>query len=649
MKTAYSSPESPIRTDIQVLRGFAVLIVVLYHAKLSILPAGYLGVDVFFVISGFLITGLIRKGLERGTFSFASFYLRRAKRLLPAAYVTFLACALVAPLVLTDGEMRDFRAQMIGSVTFTANIVLWRQSGYFEGASELKPLLHIWSLAIEEQYYFILPALLAFLPRRFWLTASLAALVASGALCMLMAGRPNPQFFLLPTRAWELMIGSVGALVAFDTQANRWVRAAFWPALAVLLVMPWVKFGTHPGSQALAICLATLVVILRGHTVLSKGLLMRGMARIGDMSYSLYLVHWPVFAFFFNMWIGEKAHDQPLVMSLALLALSFVLAYLLNRFVEEPLRHADMQSRVRVIVRLASAGIGLMALTAGFAHAVNGTKEYAIIKRPNEGFGRACNYQTDFEPRAECRNSEQPQVLVWGDSFAMHLVAGIAQQHEVIQATRAVCAPTRGVAVVLRGGDEAWARRCNQFNESVLTYLKGATSVKTVVLSSPFYTHVDPREKLLDQDPSSGAGRVVHGNVDTTVEGLRRTVEAVRSMGKQVVLVAPPPNVGFDIGRCVERLERNLPNFGAPPQCEIRESVYRSERKGVLEVLDRSAKQGLEVIRFDDQLCHGGRCATQLDGTLLYRDSDHLAYDGSLLLARMIRLPGDAKLASKLH
>src|SRR5882724_2665933 len=137
---------SATRIDVQVLRGFAVLAVVLYHAKISLLPAGYLGVDVFFVISGYLITGLIKKGIERNTFTFLAFYFRRAKRLLPAAYVTLLVTALAAPVFLTDGEMQDFRAQMIGAVSFTVNMVLWRQSGYFEGA-ELKPLLHMWSLA----------------------------------------------------------------------------------------------------------------------------------------------------------------------------------------------------------------------------------------------------------------------------------------------------------------------------------------------------------------------------------------------------------------------------------------------------------------------------------------------------------------------
>lgn len=162
--------QSGFRVDLQALRGVAVLLVLFYHADM-LLPGGYLGVDVFFVISGYLITGLVCRALERGEFSFGEFYYRRAKRLLPAAYVTLLVTGLLAPVILNDAELRDFFAQLIGALTFSSNVVLFLQSGYFEGAADLKPLLHIWSLSIEEQYYFLLPAALVLLPQRFRLPA----------------------------------------------------------------------------------------------------------------------------------------------------------------------------------------------------------------------------------------------------------------------------------------------------------------------------------------------------------------------------------------------------------------------------------------------------------------------------------------------
>lgn len=157
------------RIDIQALRGLAVLLVVLYHVKIGSVTGGYLGVDVFFVISGYLITTLVASGIERGDFRLTDFYFRRAKRLLPAAYVTFAITAILAPWFLNQQELRDFMTQIIGAVTFTGNFVLWQQTGYFEGAGDLKPLLHVWSLAIEEQYYFLLPAALLFIKPSRWL------------------------------------------------------------------------------------------------------------------------------------------------------------------------------------------------------------------------------------------------------------------------------------------------------------------------------------------------------------------------------------------------------------------------------------------------------------------------------------------------
>src|SRR5690348_9810931 len=157
------------RTDIQALRGLAISLVLLYHAGIGLFPRGFLGVDIFFVVSGYLITGLVKEGIEDGTFRFSYFYFRRAKRLLPAAYATFLIVALVAPSVLDAQELRDLTRQLFGAVTFTANFVLLFQSGYFSSAAELKPLLHTWSLSIEEQYYLLLPAFLVFTPRKYWI------------------------------------------------------------------------------------------------------------------------------------------------------------------------------------------------------------------------------------------------------------------------------------------------------------------------------------------------------------------------------------------------------------------------------------------------------------------------------------------------
>ena len=202
-----------LRIDIQALRGLAVLLVILQHAKAGFIEAGFLGVDIFFVISGFLITGMLAKAIARGSFSFSEFYFRRAKRLLPAAYVTFATTAVLSYFLLDAAEWHDFTVQLAGAVTFTGNLALWQQTGYFEGAAALKPLLHVWSLAVEEQYYLLLPAAMALVPRRYWTAGNALLLFASLALCVVLTfSSPNAAFYLLPARAWELALGSLAAL-----------------------------------------------------------------------------------------------------------------------------------------------------------------------------------------------------------------------------------------------------------------------------------------------------------------------------------------------------------------------------------------------------------------------------------------------------
>lgn len=637
------------RTDIQAARGFAVLIVLFYHAKLGFLPAGYLGVDIFFVISGFLITRLIKKGIEGGDFRFSDFYFRRAKRLLPAAYVTFLATALLAPLFLVGPEMKDFRAQMIGAVTFTANIVLRQQSGYFGGAAELKPLLHVWSLSIEEQYYFVLPAMMAFVPRRFWLKGAVFVLLASLALCLARSGNES-TFYLLPTRAWELMVGSVGALVAPGKGLTRMLRIAFWPALVVVIGLPLLPSASfHPGPEAMAICLGTLVLILRRHPALFDGIGPRVLARVGDMSYSLYLVHWPLFAFLSNAWIAEEGSQEPTAIRIGLIGLALLLAYVLNRYVEEPLRHADIARTLRVLAYTVTTSFSLVLLTFGIAFASSSDRDYAHLRRLNYGFGIACQFKDNrFEPLPECRNSDEPELLVWGDSYAMHLVPGLLKTAEgapaMVQATRSACGPFLGVAAVERktskGYDPKWAESCIDFNDSVFAYLKQAPSVRTIVLSSPFESLINnERYQLLKRDGHDGRYGLVEAGSIEAVEGMKRTVDAVRALGKRVVVVAPPPGSGFDIGRCTERLESGLVMMGVANECRISIDAYRKKRGRVLDFLATLPQQaGVEVIRFDDFLCESDQCRTYISGTSIYRDKGHLSHDGSALLANEVHL-----------
>lgn len=635
------------RTDLQAMRGFAVLIVVLQHANPSLLRAGYLGVDIFFVISGFLITGLVARAIARGDFRFGEFYFRRAKRLLPAAYVTFLATAIAAVFLLDAREWNDFSAQLAGAATWTANIVLWRQTGYFEGAAALKPLLHVWSLSVEEQFYLLLPAGLVLMPRRWWLGGIVLLLIASLAWYLAwMQSRPEAAFYLLPTRAWQFALGATAALIVQHARVRAFATWLFWPALATLVAVPMLPLGLSPQAMAIAACVAATLVVLRAHPAAETLPPVRVLARVGDFSYSLYLVHWPVFAFLHNAYAGDPALGTPstLVLSLAVVA-SIAGGWLLYRTVELPVRHARIAPSRRVVLAAAVATVALMAMPIGIsARARVAAKEagidYAWLRRDNVGFSAACEFYQSFEPIAACRNSAQPRLLVWGDSFAMQLVPGIlasAPEAGVVQATKSSCGPFAGIAQYTDDFPRAYALNCLSFNHSVLEYVRATPSIHTVVLSSAFYPYFDAERHLVQRRP--GGDIDVRPDEAIALRTLHETIDAIRATGKHVVLVAPPPSTGFDYTHCLERKARGRTVFGSFTDCSMSLAEYRASKTTVHDFLARIGRDAdIDVIRFDDLLCDDARCATELDGTFLYRDEGHLSYDGARLVGRRMGL-----------
>lgn len=637
-----------LRNDIQVLRGFAVLIVLFYHAKIGFFHAGYLGVDVFFVISGFLITRLVKDGIERGDFTLSQFYFRRAKRLLPAAYVTFFGTIFLAPFFLASSELNDFRTQLAGAVTFTANFALWQQSGYFQGAADLKPLLHIWSLAIEEQYYFLLPASMVFTPRRYWKSASVIAAIASFTLCMFMVDiKPIATFYLLPTRGWELAIGSAGAFLSAGYRLRRIAAFMFWPAVILMLSLPAISLSSHhPGLDALLVCLATLVVLLREHPLLMRGPVVHIMSRVGDISYSLYLVHWPIFAFLANSWVGgDEISDIPLYLRFGLLLMALFLGYLLNRYVEEPVRWARIKVSTRVLLPTLATSLAMIVVTFAIGRNASGP-DYAFIRRVNFGMNESCEFQSEFSPIPACRNSEAPAILVWGDSYAMHLVPGILGDHRsdasptIVQATRSSCGPLLDVAPVerrfVRGYNTYWAERCIAFNDSVIRYLEQTDSIRTVVLSSPFSQYLENGSyQLIKRGDSEHPLLTLDAGLLPAIAGVKATVKRVRALGKTIIVIAPPPQGTFNIGKCLERMRSGLVVLGGVRDCKIDLELYKKNSAVVLQLLDALPKMAnVEVIGFDSYLCQTVWCETFIDGTFVYRDSGHFSYEGSVLLSK---------------
>ncbi|MCC7069495.1 MAG: acyltransferase [Burkholderiales bacterium] len=637
---------SDTRADIQALRGIAVLAVLAYHAKLPFAKGGYLGVDVFFVVSGYLITGLIARGIRAGNFSFAQFYWRRAWRLLPAAYCVILACVAAAPWLLTAAEQRDFFKQVVGAVTFTGNIVLWLQTGYFERAAELKPLLHVWSLAIEEQYYLVLPLAMVLVGARRWRVAAVLATLASAVACFALVGsKPGAVFYLLPTRAWELGLGSVAALslpVPEPTaQPSRWWNIVAVTCLAIigaLMVTPLQAM--HPGWATALACLLTTAVVAGGVRWLGRRYGSALLAWFGDRSYSLYLVHWPFFAFLNSANVGGDEFLWWLRL-FAMLA-SIAVAAALYRFVETPLRVIGRHEiRGPRFARLLLASIAVV-LAGTVALAVpNDTADYQTRLRVNVGLGPGCDQKDNWKDLPECRAGEGSNAaVVWGDSFAMHWAAGLrAQGVALVQWTRSSCPPVAAVAPIARDGLNAHAARiCLGFNGEVMQALttQGAALPGVVVMASPWGYAAGGFTAM-----AKGGDAPVPVTPVAVVDALVAQIRALRAAGRRVVLLAPPPSPGFDVGRCIERRQYRLLSFGGTPDCTFSWAESRQRDRAARAFLDAvAARADVAVIDPAPALCDAAkdRCQTERDGAILYRDGGHLSYEGSEWLATRLQL-----------
>lgn len=295
------------RPDIDGLRAVAVLAVVLFHAGISSISGGFVGVDVFFVISGFLITTIIVKEIRRGDFSLTVFYERRIRRILPAFFVVMLFSAVVAYSLLLPQDFENFGKSLVAASLSVSNLLFWRESGYFDSTAELKPLLHTWSLGVEEQFYLFFPLLLMFIARFFKQRWTLwIVLIAFSSLLLSAWGakhQPSATFYLLPTRAWELALGGLLAMGGVPPIHQR-----FWREIEALLGLGLIVWGisaltpesSFPGLNALYPCLGAALVIHAGSSgpsMVGNVLSWRPLVLIGLISYSLYLWHWPLLVF----------------------------------------------------------------------------------------------------------------------------------------------------------------------------------------------------------------------------------------------------------------------------------------------------------------------------------------------------------------
>jgi peptidoglycan/LPS O-acetylase OafA/YrhL len=634
-----SAPQGAFRADIQALRGYAVLVVILYHAGLGLVPGGYLGVDIFFVVSGFLIGGHVIRSLDEGAFRFAAFYLRRVRRLAPAACAVLLATILAAWFVLTGAAFERFAAQALGSLVYSTNVVLWQQINYFNNSAASEPLLHMWSLAIEEQFYLLLPVLLWMLPRRWRLAAVLVATLGSLAAYLALYPRsPGAAFYLLPTRAWELGLGVCIAMLLASGRAPQLAAVLVWPGLALILLPVLFTWPLPQHLLAVPACAGTALLLLHER---SGGPWLAPLVRVGDASYSLYLVHWPLFAFATVLWLGA---EPPLIIRLGLIGLTGLLGWGLYRFVEGPGRWHPASPRRVVGTYLAVTAIlaGLVALASWQKRAESSPVDLSGVT----GLALPGCDATATRYSGACATSSEPELLVWGDSFSQHLIPAlqVSGNPALAQASKGQCAPLLGLAPVDRDATATFAAGCLAFNESVIEYLRTQPSIRVVVLSGYYQRYAQPGTVALQ-----AGGRIGAVKIDDLIAAQQRTTAAIRALGKRVVVVSGPPQARFDVGQCWARMLGHLPMFPPADRCRITAAGASPATGWSAALFDGLASRGqTPVIRMDRWLCPAGTdCETMRSGVPLYRDANHLGHDGSRQVGREFNLAARVQAAAR--
>ena len=553
------------RADIDGLRAVAVTAVVLFHAGVPWLGGGFAGVDIFFVISGFLIGGIVEAETRAGTFRFAAFYARRARRIVPALLAVSAATGLLGLVLLSPAELRRLAQSVIAALIGGSNVWFWHAAGYFSPDARAEPMLMTWSLGIEEQFYLCLPPLMLVLRRvgARALAGGVAAVTAGSLLLSLAATPfyPHDAFYLLPTRAWELGAGVLLALwcAARPLPQGRAAEGLAWAgagavAATLLLVDEHVPF---PGHAALLPVAGTVALIAGGRSGFSRRVLAaRPMVAIGLLSYSWYLWHWPLMAL--ARVCAAKA--PPLPMMLGVAALSLALAWASWRWVERPFRRpagsdAATLWRYAGVLAVALAVCGATILGGGWPARLPAGAERTARELAG-GTGGAClaGYESDRPNLSgDCVvEAPLPGVALLGDSHAAALRPALlaearARGRRFVQLTKASCPPLLG-ATRLMPNHPGHAEACARYDAAAIEAVARDPRIATVVLTGFWQVSLDPvvlatgERYLLSARPEADSRAALRG-------GLVAMLRRLRGAGKRVVLLADVPSFRFDPAR----------------------------------------------------------------------------------------------------
>lgn len=619
MSKSTSSSHPKYRPDIDGLRAIAVLSVVGYHAFPSYISGGFIGVDVFFVISGFLISTIIFKSLDNNNFSFTDFYARRIRRIFPALIFVLLFSYILGWFTLYSTEYTELGKHIAAGAAFIPNFIYWFEAGYFDSSSDLKPLLHLWSLGIEEQFYIIWPLLIWF----FWKKVNpllIIIIVISFSFYLNITGVKNDPvgtFYSPQTRFWELVFGSLLAWLTLYKNINPSQNQSNFLSITSLVLLGYGFFYINtdflfPGGWALIPVISAIMIIAAGpkaiinRTVLSN----RVFVWFGLISYPLYLWHWPLLSFARIISSGVPSRE----IRVAAVVISIFLAWITYYFIEKKFRknHNKKRTLLLVFILMIIGVIGYTTYTLNGVKSRKITQETLAISEQLSGslwqyhqndiclskypFTDSANYNWWF---CIANNNKKPTILLLGNSYANHLYPGLANNQQITEQT---------ILSIGNCGAE-WA---NEATTEELAHLpcSGSKAMKQMELINTIISN----EKSINYVIIGG---IHEGFNSEYIEKLKKRIDFIEKNNARVIVFMPHVTADYDIKGCFSR-----PLSEAKQSCEIKSTKYKEIIENFSEVKNSILKTNPSVLFFDpnQMYCNTEKCSFIIDNLPLFRD-----------------------------
>lgn len=634
------------RDDINGLRALAVVGVILYHFRIPGFSGGFVGVDIFFAISGFLMTGIVVKGLEQGRFSLIGFYVARARRIVPALVGLCAILLCLGWFALLPSDYKTLSTHVIASLGFFSNIKYWKESGYFDLASHDKWLLHTWSLSVEWQFYLILPIVLWVVwhlrpGRAVQARTILVALVVSLAVSVLITDTdPAAAFFSFPTRAWELLGGGLVVLyaenLAMSAACRRWLEA-FGLGLILVSIAAFDSSSAWPGWRALVPVVATVMVLLAARSPPWTG--NRVTQWLGGRSYSLYLWHWPSYVAL----VYAELQDDYLAISAGILV-TLILGNLSYLWIENPSRRLLVHKHPGVAATVLLSVVMVFMTTSMLIRSHEG-----VVGRFPPAAELVAEEANNFNPRRDdCHPNKgrtSPscvwggadwKVIAIGDSHADAIITSIVLAKPVgdagvVQWSYSGCPFVQGARSVRKINEDY---QCTEFNEWVRSRLDVLPkSIPILIIGRYAKAALGKNEDRLPVDvPEIYFSKVYQASTPQFLNEFAQhiTVSACQlAKERPVYMLRPIPEMGIDVPKAMSRRMA----LGLGNDISISIEQYRKRNAWVWAAQDAARdKCGVKILDPIPYLCHGGRCYGTKDGRPLYRDSDHLSEFGNKLL-----------------